>query len=172
MEARAQSGAPPRSGATAAKPERPRRRLEAAEQPTAGARRSIADVGTLLVVGLSAACLALAALHAMLVENQAALDDLIERNQQRHQHIDKLHAEIAYLDSPEGLAEQAESVGLVPSADLVVLGPVAPGLLAPPLPDPFGLESSGWMLQKPGDPPVSEVPEPAAGAPEPGNGSE
>ena len=98
----------------------------------------------MLVLGLFAVYLTLAALHAVLVEEQASLDDLIERNQQRHDRIDQLQAEIAYLDSPEGLAEQAHTVGLVPAAELVVLTPVGPGLLSPPADDPFDLESSGW----------------------------
>ena len=161
-----QGGAPLRSGAPAARPERPRRRLEVARQPAA-ARRSITDIGTLLAFGLFAACLALAALHAVLVENQASLDDLIEHNQERRERIDKLQAEVAYLDSPEGLAEQAESAGLVPSAELVVLRPVAPGLLAPPAGDPFSLESSGWVPEGSEDPPATEASGPGAGAQRP-----
>lgn len=127
----------------ASRPERKPRDLKVAEAP-APARRSISDVGTLLALGMFAVCLALAALHAVLVENQASLDDLIESNQQRRERIDKLQAEIAYLDSPEGLAEHAQSVGLVPAAELVVLTPIGPGLLQPPAADPFGLESSGF----------------------------
>ena len=171
MAPRAQGGAPLRSGAPAAKPERPRRSLKVAQQP-ASARRSILDISTLLALGLFAACLALAALHAVLVENQASLDDLIERNQQSQERIDQLQAEIAYLDSPEGLAEQADSVGLVPAAELVVLRPVAPDLLAPPADDPFSLESSGWVPDEPGEHPAADTSEPAAGAPGPGNPTE
>lgn len=92
-----------------------------------------------------AVCLALAALHAVLVENQATLDDLIERNQQSQELIDQLQAEIAFLDSPEGLAEHAHSAGLVPAAELILLTPVGPGLLQPPAGDPFSLESSGFQ---------------------------
>ena len=97
-----------------------------------------------LALGLFGVCLALAALHAVLVENQATLDDLLERNQQRYERIDKLQAEIAYLDSPEGLADQAHSAGLVPSAELAVLTPIGPDKLPPPGDDPFDLVSSGW----------------------------
>lgn len=109
-----------------------------------------------MALGLFAVSLGLAALHAVLVENQASLDDLIEHNEQRYERIDKLQAEIAYLDSPEGLADQAQSAGLVPAADLAVLAPVGPDRLPPPLADPFDLESSGWT------PPTSTTP--AAGA--------
>ena len=138
-------------GTPAARPERKSRELKVAEAPAA-ARRSISDVGTLLALGMFAVCLALAALHAVLVENQASLDDLIEHNQQRREQIDQLQAEIAYLDSPEGLAEHAHSVGLVPAAELVVLTPLGPGLLPPPATDPFSLESSGWEPPSRADP--------------------
>ncbi len=112
-----------------------------------------------MALGLFAVCLALAALHAVLVENQASLDDLIEHNEQRYERIVQLQAEIAYLDSPEGLAEQAQSAGLVPAADLAVLTPVGPDRLPPPLADPFDLESSGWT------PPTSTTPAAGATAP-------
>lgn len=116
----------------------------------------------MVALGLFAVCLALAALHAVLVENQASLDDLIEHNEQRFERIDQMQAEIAYLDSPEGLADQAQSAGLVPAADLAVLTPVGPDRLPPPRADPFDLESSGWT------PPTSTAPAtraPAARAP-------
>ena len=138
-------------GTPAASPAPKSRELKVAEAPAA-TRRSISDVGTLLALGMFAVCLALAALHAVLVENQASLDDLIEHNQQRRERIDQLQAEIAYLDSPEGLADHAHSVGLVPAAELVVLTPVGPGLLPPPAADPFSLESSGWEPPSRADP--------------------
>ena len=131
------------AGASDPRAEQPSPDLRVARSP-GGRRRSIGSITTLVAVGLFAVCLALAALHAVLVENQATLDDLIERNEQRHDRIDQLQAEIAYLDSPEGLAEQAQSAGLVPAADLAVITPVGPDQLAPPGADPFDLESAGW----------------------------
>ena len=152
-------------GTPAARPERKSRELKVAEAPAA-TRRSISDVGTLLALGMFAVCLALAALHAVLVENQASLDDLIEHNQQRRERIDQLQAEISYLDSPEGLADHARSVGLVPAAELVVLTPVGPGLLAPPATDPFSLESSGFQPPSHADPdnPAGSTQAPGAAA--------
>ena len=122
--------------------------LQVAQAPAAK-RRSISDVGMLLALGLFVVCLALAALHAVLVENQAALDDLLSSNEQRRERIDQLEAELAFLDSPEGLTEQAPSLGLFLVPELVVLSPLAPGLLAPPDPDAFSLMSSGY------DPPAA-----------------
>lgn len=167
----AQGGAALKSSAPAAKPQSQPKRLEVAPQP-ATARRSISDIGTLLAVGLFLGFLALAALHALLVENQAALDDLVEQNQQRQEDIDQLQAEIAYLDSPEGLADQAESAGLVPSAELVVLRTPAAGLLTPPGDDPFSLQASGWTSAGTADSPAAGLPEPPAGVPAPGNRGE
>ena len=148
------------AGAPAPKSERPSPDLKVARSP---ARRSIGGIGTLLALGLFAVCLALAALHAVLVENQASLDDLVERNQQQYEQIDQLQAEIAYLDSPEGLAEQANLAGLVPSAELVVLTPVGPDRLPPPDADPFDLQSSGWTppatIETPKLNPIAPAPE-------------
>ena len=131
------------AGAPATKSEPSSPDLKVARSP-APARRSMGGIGTVAALGLFAVCLALAALHAVLVENQASLDDLIEHNEQRYERIVQLQAEIAYLDSPEGVADQAQSAGLVPAADLAVLTPVGPDRLPPPDPDPFDLESSGW----------------------------
>ncbi len=96
--------------------------------------------GTLaMVVLIVTALVALAALHAELVENQAALDEQLELNRLRSERVDELTARIAYLDSPEGLTEQARAAGLVPAAELVTLAPISPGALPPPAADPFGL---------------------------------
>ena len=46
--------------------------------------------------------LALAGLHAVLVENQDNLDELFAQNSVRQERLDALKAELAYLDSPEG----------------------------------------------------------------------
>ena len=156
--------ASPRTDRTPApKSERPSPDLKVARSPSP-ARRSIGGISTTMALGLFALCLMLAALHAVLVENQATLDDLIDSNQQRYGRIDQLQAEIAYLDSPEGLAEQASLAGLVPAAELVVLTPVGPDRLAPPDADPFDLWSVGWIPAAPAATPRPGPPGPAASA--------
>ena len=167
-QARATQPAP---ATPAPRPRRKSRDLKVAEAP-APARRSISDVGTLLALGMFAVCLALAALHAVLVENQASLDSLIETNQQHRERIDQLQAEIAYLDSPEGLAEHAQSVGLVPAAELVILTPIGPGLLPPPAADPFSLESSGFEWTAEVDPAIGAGATPAVEVPTTGKSAE
>ena len=134
--ARARQAPQPRRGVPAAKPAASRS-LRVAEQ--AQPRRGLGGVGTLAILALFAVSLTLAVLHAVLVENQAALDDLVEQNRLRQERIESLLAAVAHLDSPEGLAEQAAAAELVPAPELVDLVPLGAGLLPPPPSDPFSL---------------------------------
>ena len=152
--------------ATPAKPAGPSRQLRVA--PPA-ARRSVGDIGTMLALSLFVVFLALAVLHAVLVENQAALDELIDLNRLRQEQIDQFQAEIAYLDSPEGVADHALSAGLVPAAELITLAPVGSGLLPPPAADPFGLAG---MTPLPTDPFGPAGTAPGAGASSVGESAE
>lgn len=100
--------------------------------------RSVGVFGTAIAVFLFATLLALASLHAMLVQAQAGLDELVEENSARRERVDQLLAEVAHLDSPEGVAEQASAAGLVAAPEVVTIAPIAPGGLAPPPANPFG----------------------------------
>ena len=121
----------------------PRPDLQIADPGTR--RRRFARISTVVLFGLFltflalATFMALATLHAVLVENQGALDEMLGENRMRQERIESLQARIAYLDSPEGLAEQASAAGLVPAAELVTLAPIASGVLPRPLDDPFRL---------------------------------
>ena len=99
----------------------------------------VTDVSVRVGVSVFVGLLVLGILHGLEVQEQAQLDDLTAKNQQRLETIDQLVAEITYLDSPAGVAEQAAAVGLVPAAEVVTLSPVRTGVLAPPGPDPFRL---------------------------------
>jgi len=147
--ARSGSGQAQKPGRQAGSPKAgsPESRLRAVP-PAKGYRRSVGDVITLLAFCLFLGLMILAGLHAFLVQNQARLDDLIAENQDRQERIEQLLAEIAYLDSPEGVAEQAASVGLVPAAEIITLVPLASGALPGPEADPFSLA---------GLPPIAEV---------------
>ncbi len=103
---------------------------------------SVGALGSSLAVCLFVTLLALAGLHAVLVQAQAGLDDLVVENSIRHERVDQLLAEVAHLDSPEGVAEQATAAGLVAAPEVVTIAPLAPGSLAPPPPDPFGRTTS------------------------------
>ena len=100
--------------------------------------RSVGALGSMIAVFLFLTLLALAGLHAMLVQAQAGLDSLIEENGVRRERVDQLLAEVAHLDSPEGVAEQAEAAGLIASPEVVTIAPLAPGALLEPSLDPFG----------------------------------
>lgn len=143
MASQAAARGNPRAFNPAHAPAVPKRRPLRVADPPAKERRSIGDVGTLLAFGLFVLCLGLAALHAVLVENQAELDELSEQNGLRRQRIDQLQAEIADLDSPEGLERHALAVGLVAATEIVTLIPVTPGHLAPPDSDAFALGAHG-----------------------------
>ena len=99
---------------------------------------SVGALGSAIAAFLFATLLALAGLHAALVQAQAGLDDVVEQNGVRRDRVDELLAEVAHLDSPEGVAEQARGAGLLAAPEVVTIAPLAPGALAAPPPDPFG----------------------------------
>ena len=168
MAPRSQRSASERTAGAPAPTERPSPHLRVARSSVA-ARRSIRRISMLLILSLIAVCFAVVSLHAELVGNQGSLDDLLELNQQRYDRINQLQAEIAHLDSPEGLAEQADLAGLVPAAELVVLTPVGLDRLPPPGADPFALQSSGWTPTATAE---TTTPDPTAAAPESDHGGQ
>jgi dihydrodipicolinate synthase/N-acetylneuraminate lyase len=136
--------AAPRSGsadsarrATRHIPDRPGLEVVGAEDST----RSVGLLGTAIAAFLFATLLAMAGLHAALVQAQAGLDSLVDENAARQERVDQLLAAVAHLDSPEGVAEQAAAAGLLAAPEVVTIAPLAPGALAPPPPNPFGLGS-------------------------------
>lgn len=141
MVASRAAGASARSG-TAASPRRAPRRSPAPPPlrvvRSGESTRSVGLLGTAIAVFLFATLLALSGLHAVLVQAQSGLDQLVEDNGVRRARVDQLLAEVAHLDSPEGVAEQAAAAGLVPAPEVVTIAPLAPGALAAPPSDPFG----------------------------------
>ncbi len=111
--------------------------------PKARPRRSVGSFATFAALVLFLALLGLAGLHAVLVQNQAELDDLVSANRARGERVDELLGRIAILDSPAGVADQAVRAGLVLAPEVVTLSPVAAGVLGPSGPDPFGLIRAG-----------------------------
>lgn len=100
--------------------------------------RSVGVFGTAIAVFLFGTLLGLAALHATLVQAQAGLDRIVAENGARRERVDELLAEVAHLDSPEGVAEQALAAGLVAAPEVVTIAPLAPGALDAPTASPFG----------------------------------
>ena len=128
-------------------PSKPAARLKVV--PEARSRRSASSFGTFAALLLFMALLGLAGLHAVLVQNQAELDDLVSANRARQERVDDLQGRIAILDSPAGVAEQAVGAGLVLAPEVVTLSPVAAGVLGLPGPDPFGLIEAGLWARPP-----------------------
>ena len=115
-------------------PAPPRLSVVRAEETT----RSVGLLGSAIAVFLFGTLLGLAALHATLVQAQAGLDSIVSENADRREQVDALLAEMAHLDSPEGVAEQALAAGLVAAPEVVTIAPLAPGALAAPTASPFG----------------------------------
>jgi len=81
--------------------------------------------------------------HAVLVQTQAQIDAQRAANAAVQAELAAVTADLARVDSPEGLEQWAIDAGLVLAPEVVILSPVAPGTLAPPMSgDPFS-EAAG-----------------------------
>ena len=100
--------------------------------------RVVGMLGTSVVVALFAVLFVVAALHAVLVQTQAQIDAQRAANAAVQAELAAVTADLARVDSPEGLEQWAIDAGLVLAPEVVILSPVAPGTLAPPMSgDPF-----------------------------------
>ncbi len=133
-----------RAASTTARPTAvPRRPAPAPRRPRpveavrpASPHRPVGLVGSLAAALVFCTLFALAALHALQVQTQTRIDALENANVERAERVDELRARIAHLDSPRGIAEAATRAGLVRAPEIVGLGPLPPGALAPPPGDP------------------------------------
>jgi len=101
--------------------------------------RTVGTLGTIIGSTLMAMLMLLAGLHAVLVQTQAKLDSLDSEIAGLEVQRNETLAELAWHDSPEGLAQAASEAGFVHATDLKILAPVAEGELLPPAGlDPFG----------------------------------
>jgi len=101
--------------------------------------RTASALGTIIVSIMMAVLLMLAGLHAILVQTQAQLDSIDTEIAQLAVRRNEGLAELAWHDSPKGLAAAAAAAGLVHATDRASLAPVAEGALAPPSEvNPFG----------------------------------
>jgi hypothetical protein len=100
--------------------------------------RVVGMVGTSVAVTLFVVLFVVAALHAVLVQTQAQIDAQRAANAAVQAELAVVTADLARVDSPEGLEQWAIDAGLVLAPEVVILSPVAPGTLAPPMSgDPF-----------------------------------
>jgi len=100
--------------------------------------RTAGAIGTIVLLIIFATLFVLAAVHAVLVQGQAQIDAINAQNVVLETTVTRARASLAAADSPEGLATQAATAGLVESGSLVMLMPVPDGALATPTwVDPF-----------------------------------
>lgn len=100
--------------------------------------RVVGMLGTAVVATFFAVLFIVAALHAVLVQTQAQIDAQRAANAAVQAELAVVNADLARVDSPEGLEQWAIDTGLVLAPEVVILSPVAPGTLAPPMSgDPF-----------------------------------
>ena len=100
--------------------------------------RVVGAFGTGVVLALFAMLFIVASLHAVLVQTQAQIDAQRAANAEIQASVDTVTAELARIDSPEGLEAWALDAGLVQAPEVVILTPIAPGTLAAPAStDPF-----------------------------------
>ena len=108
-------------------------------------------LGTSVVVALFAVLFVVAALHAVLVQTQAQIDAQRAANAAVQAELAAVTADLARVDSPEGLEQWAIDAGLVLAPEVVILSPVVPGTLAPPISgDPFSGRRGESAGRRPG----------------------
>jgi cell division protein FtsL len=104
------------------------RHLRVVRAPRAGLGLRLSPrAGVLLTVLAFAALFAVAVCHALIIERQAALDELDESVATQQARYEELSLEVARLKSPERIKTEAtERLGMVPAGEVVFLTPDEP----------------------------------------------
>lgn len=83
--------------------------------------------GVVLTVSLFGALFGVAVSHAMLIESQMDLEQLDERAAAEQARYERLQLDVAELESPDRIVEEAQDrLGMVPADDIVWLTPDQP----------------------------------------------
>ena len=99
----------------------------------------VGALGTAVIITFFAVLFAIAGLHAVLVQTQARIDAQRAANAEVQEQLDDVVAQLAWIDTPEGLEHWARTSGLIEAPEVVSLAPVPIGALAAPTTDdPFG----------------------------------
>jgi hypothetical protein len=83
--------------------------------------RRVGVVVFLAGVALFGSLFGLAVFHAMLVQSQSTLDDLDGRLTEARGQSEELRLEIAELEAPDRILDEARDRGMIPADDVVVL---------------------------------------------------
>jgi len=96
--------------------------------PETRRRKGVGVVVFLAGVALFGSLFGLAVFHTMLVQSQSTLDDLDARITEARAHREELRLDIADLEAPDRILDEAREQGMVPADDVVVLeaGSTAP----------------------------------------------
>jgi cell division protein FtsL len=89
--------------------------------------------GVVLTVLAFVALFAVAVCHALLIERQAAIDELDAQVAEEQARYEELSLDVAELQSPERIRAEATERGMVPAGETVWLTPPEP---APPADEP------------------------------------
>lgn len=101
-------------------------RVVRAPRPSLNLRLS-PRAGVVLTVLAFAALFAVAVCHALIIERQAALDELDQSVAEQQSRYEELSLEVARLKSPERIKTEAtERLGMVPAGEVVFLTPDEP----------------------------------------------
>ena len=94
--------------------------------------------GTAVIITFFAVLFAIAGLHAVLVQTQAQIDAQRSANAEVQEELDRVTADLAFLDTPEDLEQWARTSGLIQAPEVVSIAPMPIGTLAAPdAADPF-----------------------------------
>ncbi|HZM38212.1 MAG TPA: hypothetical protein VFB94_03810 [Acidimicrobiales bacterium] len=112
-------------------PEGRRRHLRVVGPTRTGLGLSLSPrAGVMLTVLAFVALFGVAASHALLIQNQASVDDLDGRVAAEEARYEELRREVAELESPQRIATEAQqTLGMVPAGEVEWLTPDEP---APP----------------------------------------
>ncbi|MEM9465849.1 MAG: hypothetical protein AAGA90_10780 [Actinomycetota bacterium] len=99
----------------------------------------VGALGTAVIITFFGVLFAIAGLHAVLVQTQAQIDAQRAANAEVQEQLDDVVAQLAWIDTPEGLEHWARTSGLIEAPEVISLAPLPVGALpAPGAADPFG----------------------------------
>jgi cell division protein FtsL len=127
----------------------PRRHLRLV-LPSRRSLRLSPRIGVLLTVVGFVALFGVAVCHALLIQNQASVDELDRRVAAEQARYEKLRLEVAELESPQRIMSEAQNdLGMVPAGETVWLTPSEPAPTSTTAPDPVDSTDTSAARVKP-----------------------
>jgi cell division protein FtsL len=127
----------------------PRRHLRLV-LPSRRSLRLSPRLGVVLTVVGFVALFGVAVCHALLIQNQASVDELDRRVAAEQARYEKLRLEVAELSSPQRIQSEAQNdLGMVPAGETVWLTPEQPAPTATTAPEPVESTDTSAARVKP-----------------------